>query len=450
MDFDYLEIKGGKPLHGEVSVTGAKNAATKIIVASMLSDKKCTLYNVPNISEIDVTLELCKEVGMEVVWEKKNHKLVVQTKEIKTRHIPQRFSGANRIPILLIGALLGRLKDEEIIVPTVGGCHIGKRPVDFHMKSLRELGAQIEYRKIDDESVYVASAPKGLVGQIIELDYPSVGATENTILAACLAKGRTVIKNAAMECEVLDFIHFLQKCGVSIYVDVDRTIHIEETRQFYECEHTIIPDRIVAASFGMAAIATKGRVFVHGAIQEHMVTFLNHIREIGGCFNVEKDGIEFFFDKELKGGAHIETDVHPGFMTDWQQPFSVLLTQAKSSSVIHETVYESRFGYIHTLKEMGADIDFFTKCLGRKPCRFALKNHEHSIVIKGNAQLKARDIVIPDLRAGFAYVMAALVADGTSKITNLHFLDRGYEDLDSKLRALGAQIVRKKSEMVLI
>jgi UDP-N-acetylglucosamine 1-carboxyvinyltransferase len=449
MDFDYLEIKGGYPLHGEVSVTGAKNAVTKIIVASLLTDKKILLRNVPNITDVEITLELCKELGMEVKWNKKAHTLRIQTKEIKTRIIPQRFSGANRIPILLIGALLGRC-GKEIIVPTVGGCHIGKRPVDFHINSLKKLGAVVEYKKIGEDSVYVASAPHGLVGQIIELDYPSVGATENTILAACLAKGRTVIKNAAMECEILDLIHFLQKCGVSIYVDVDRTIHVEETNQFYPCEHTVITDRIVAASFGMAAIATRGRIFVKGANQEHMVTFLNHVREIGGGFNVEEDGIEFFYEGELKGGAHLETDVHPGFMTDWQQPFSVLLTQGKSSSVVHETVYESRFGYIHTLKEMGADIDFFTKCLGQKPCRFALKNHDHSIVIKGGAKLVAKDIAIPDLRAGFAYIMAALVADGTSKITNLHFIDRGYEDLVNKLKSLGAHIERKSEEVVLV
>ena len=152
----------------------------------------------------------------------------------------------------------------------------------------------------------------------------------------------------------------------------------------------------------------------------------------------------------LKGGAHIETDVHPGFMTDWQQPFTVLLTQCQCSSVLHETVYESRFGYIHTLIQMGADVDFFTKCLGSKPCRFALQNHNHSIVIKGNAKLVAKDIVIPDLRAGFAYVMAALIADGTSKITNLHFLDRGYEDIANKLHTLGADIERKTKEVVLI
>lgn len=449
MILDYLEITGGIPLEGEVTVTGAKNAVTKMIVASLLSDKTCIFTNVPNISEVEITLDLCKELGMQVKWNKDTHTLEVVTRKIITRKIPQRFSGANRIPILLIGALLGRVH-EEIIVPTVGGCHIGMRPVDFHMSSLRNLGAEVEYRKIGEESVYIARAPHGLIGKVITLDYPSVGATENTILAACRAKGRTVIKNAATECEILDLIHFLQKCGVSIFVDADRTIHIEETTTFYPCEHYVIPDRIVAASFGMAAIATKGRVFVKGAMQEHMVNFLNQVRAIGGGFRVEKEGIEFYYDGPLKGGAHIETDVHPGFMTDWQQPFSLLLMLADSSSVVHETVYESRFGYIHTLKEMGAQVDFFTKCLGGKPCRFALQNHKHSIVIHGRAKLSAKDIAIPDLRAGFAYVMAALIAKGTSKISNLHFLDRGYEDLGEKLKALGALVERKSKEVVLV
>jgi UDP-N-acetylglucosamine 1-carboxyvinyltransferase len=449
MGKDFLQIQGGEPLFGEVSITGAKNAATKMIVASLLSDKECVFYNVPNISDVEVTLDLCKEIGMSIKWEKDIHKLTVQTKTLKSSKIPERFSGANRIPILLIGALLGRTKN-DIIVPTVGGCHIGKRPVDFHINALKLLGAEIEYHCKNLDSFYIASAKEGLKGEVITLAYPSVGATENTILAACRAKGRTVIHNAAIECEIIDLILFLQKCGVSIYVDVDRTIHIDETKTFYPCEHHIIPDRIVAASFGMAAIATKGKVFVKGAIQEHMVTFLNHLREIGGGFNVKKGGIEFFYDGPLKGGAHIETDVHPGFMTDWQQPFSLLLTQASGSSVVHETVYESRFGYVHTLKQMGADIDFFTKCLGRKPCRFALQNHNHSIVIKGEAKLYGLDIEIPDLRAGFAYVLAALIAEGTSNIYNIHFLERGYENLEEKLKALGAKIQRKTLAPILI
>lgn len=442
---EILKIVGGTPLKGEIKASGAKNAITKMLVASLISDKPCTFYNVPNITEVEVTVELCKELGSVVEWDRTDKTLQITTKELKTTYIPQRFSGSNRIPILMIGALLGRT-DEDIVVPTVGGCNIGKRPVTFHIDALRKLGAEIEYRDMKKDGAYFARAHKGLQGCHIELPYPSVGATENSILAACRAKGTTIIKNGAIECEIMDLILFLQKLGVNIYVDVDRTICIQETKIFHEVEHTVIADRIEAASFGMAAISTKGKVFIEGAKQEHMITFLNKLRELGGGFRVLEQGIEFFYSGPLKGGLHIETDVHPGFMTDWQQPFVLLLTQAEGCSVIHETVYENRFGYTQTLKEMGADISCFTQCLGGRPCRFAAQNFEHSVVIKGPKSLKGKSVAIPDLRAGFAYVMAALLAEGESIISNLHFLDRGYESLDEKLSSLGANIDRVYTE----
>src|ERR1700722_8756322 len=386
-----LKIKGGTVLKGQVKAAGAKNAITKLLVASLLSDKRCTFYNVPNIGDVEVTVSLCKEIGMEVKWDKSAGIMEVVTKELRTSYIPQKFSGSNRIPILMIGALLSRT-DEEIIIPTVGGCPLGPRPVDFHIKALEKLGATIEFRPMKREGAYFAHAREGLKGTHIELPYPSVGATENTILESVTAKGVTVIKNAAIEPEVVDLILFLQKLGAIITLDVDRTIRIQGTRRFYEVEHTVIPDRIVAASFGMAAISTKGRVFVEGAQHLHMVTFLNKIREIGGGFDIKANGIEFYYDGPLQGGLHLETDVHPGFMTDWQQPFVVVLTQASGSSVIHETVYENRFGYTETLREMGADITLFRQCLGGKQCRFASQSFCHSLIVKGASPLVARDI----------------------------------------------------------
>ncbi len=438
---EVLKIFGGSPLKGSVKASGAKNAITKMLVASLISDKKCTFHNVPNITEVEVTVELCKEIGAIVDWDRSEKTLEIVTKELKTTYIPQRFSGSNRIPILMIGALLGRT-DEDIVIPTVGGCNIGKRPVTFHIDALRKLGAEIEFREMKKDGAYFAHAHKGLNGCILELPYPSVGATENCILAACRARGTTIIKNAAIECEIIDLILFLQKLGVNIYVDVNRTICIQETKTFYEVEHTVISDRIEAASLGMAAIASKGKVFIEGAKQENMITFLNKLREIGGGFTVFEHGIEFFYKNPLKGGIHIETDVHPGFMTDWQQPFVVLLTQADGSSIIHETVYENRFGYTQTLNEMGADISCFTQCLGGRSCRFAGQNFGHSVVIKGPTPLKGRSVAIPDLRAGFAYVMAALIGEGESIISNLHYLDRGYESIEEKLTLLGANIER--------
>ena len=228
-------------------------------------------------------------------------------------------------------------------------------------------------------------------------------------------------------------------------VDADRTICIQQATQFYEAEHTVLTDRNEVASYAMAAISTKGRIFIEGAEHLNMIAFLNKLREIGGGFQVRQNGIEFFYDGGLRGGLHLETDVHPGFMTDWQQPFVVLLTQASGVSVIHETVYENRFGYTHMLKEMGADIELFSQCLGGKSCRFASSSHHHSLVVKGPTPLKAKDISIPDLRAGFAYVMAALLAPETTTISNVDFLDRGYEELPEKFASLGADIIRASS-----
>ncbi len=436
-----LRINGGIPLEGTVRAAGAKNAATKLLVASLLSKKKCTFFNVPNIQEIEITVDLCQEIGSEIQWDREAHTIEIQTKALKTSYIPQRFSGANRVPILMIGALLGRT-DEAIIVPTAGGCKIGPRPINFHIEALEKLGAHIEHREIRKEGAYFAQAPHGLKGTLIHLPFPSVGATENTILAAIRAKGTTVIKNAAIEPEIIDLILFLQKLGVVIFVDVDRSIRIEETTEFHEVQHTVITDRIEAASFGMAAIATQGKVFVEGAQHLHMISFLNTLRKLGGGFNVKHNGVEFFYDGPLKGGLHIETDVHPGFLTDWQQPLVVLMTQAEGISIIHETIYENRFGYAKTLQEMGADIELFTHCLGGKTCRFSAQNFEHSIIIKGPTPLVGKTIQVPDLRAGFAYVLAALIAEDESLISGLHFLDRGYEQLDLKLQTLGAQVKR--------
>jgi UDP-N-acetylglucosamine 1-carboxyvinyltransferase len=439
---DVLKIKGGRPLEGTVRAAGAKNAVTKLLVASLLSDKRCRFYNVPNIAEVEVTVALCKEIGSEVHWDRTEGIIEIVTKELNTCYVPQRFSGSNRIPILMIGALLGRT-DQDIIVPTAGGCKIGKRPVDFHLSALEKLGAQIEYREMKKEGAYFARAHHGLKGAIIHLPFPSVGATENSILAACRASGTTIIKNAATEPEIIDLILFLQKLGVTVGINADRAIHIEETHQFYDVEHTVITDRIEAASLGLAAISTKGRVFVEGAQHPHMITFLNKLREVNAGFEVKKEGIEFFYKGPLKGGVHIETDVHPGFLTDWQQPFVVLLTQAHGLSIVHETIYENRFGYTQTLRQMGADIESFTHCLGGKTCRFASQNFYHSIVVKGATPLCAKDITIPDLRAGFAYVMAAMLAPDESRISGLQYLDRGYENIVGKLSSLGAEISRE-------
>lgn len=448
MSQEYICVEGGHRLSGQLELSGAKNAITKLLVASLLSDKSATFYNVPNINDVEITVKLCEEIGSTVHWDRQAKILKIQTTHLKTGFIPQRFSGANRIPILMLGALLGKT-GEDIIVPTVGGCHLGKRPVDFHIRALEALGAQVEYREMKREGAYFARAHQGLKGSIIKLQYPSVGATENAILAAVRAKGSTVIEGAAVEPEIIDLILFLQKMGARIQLSDERTIVAHESHEFKEVHHEVIADRNVAVSYACAAIATKGDIFIKNARHEHLMTFCNFLTEIGAGWQIQDGGMRFYYQNSLRGNIHIETDVHPGFMTDWQQPVGVLLTQAQGASVIHETVYENRFGYLNTLNAMGAKTQTFSECLGSGPCRFKNQGNSHSTVIFGPTPLQCDDIVIPDLRAGFAYVIAGLIAKGKSKIYNPHFLTRGYESIVENLQALGAKISWLKEEALL-
>ncbi|AAF39549.1 UDP-N-acetylglucosamine 1-carboxyvinyltransferase [Chlamydia muridarum str. Nigg] len=439
-----IKVFGGTVLQGSVRVSGAKNATTKLLVASLLSDKRTILKNVPNIEDVQQTVDLCRALGAIVDWDKQAQVIDIHTPRILLSKVPPQFSCVNRIPILLLGALLRRCP-YGIFVPILGGDAIGPRTLHFHLEGLKKLGAEII---VSDEG-YWAAAPDGLIGAHITLPYPSVGATENLILASVGAQGRTIIKNAALEVEIIDLIVFLQKAGVEITTDNDKTIEIFGCQDFYSVEHSIIPDKIEAASFGMAAVVSQGRVFVEHARHEHMIPFLKALRSIGGGFSVQENGIEFFYDKPLKGGVLLETDVHPGFITDWQQPFAVLLSQAEGCSVIHETVHENRLGYLSGLAKMGAHCDLFHECLSAKSCRYSTGNHPHSAVIHGPTPLQATHLVIPDLRAGFAYVMAALIAEGgVSKIENTKMLDRGYTDWLGNLERLGAKILTEKTRCV--
>lgn len=441
-----IKVFGETVLRGSVRVSGAKNATTKLLVASLLSDQRTILKNVPNIEDVRQTVDLCRVLGAIVEWDQQAQVIEIHTPRILLSKVPPQFSCVNRIPILLLGALLRRCP-YGIFVPILGGDAIGPRTLHFHLEGLKKLGAEIV---ISDEG-YWASAPNGLVGAHITLPYPSVGATENLILASVGAQGRTIIKNAALEVEIIDLIVFLQKAGVEITTDNDKTIEIFGCQDFYSVEHSIIPDKIEAASFGMAAVVSQGRIFVEQARHEHMIPFLKVLRSIGGGFSVHENGIEFFYDKPLKGGVLLETDVHPGFITDWQQPFAVLLSQSEGCSVIHETVHENRLGYLKGLVKMGAHCDLFHECLSAKSCRYSTGNHPHSAVIHGPTPLQATDLVIPDLRAGFAYVTAALIAEGgASWIENTEMLDRGYTDWRGKLERLGAKVLARDSVSVYV
>ncbi len=424
-------IEGGYPLKGKIRLSGTKNAATKMLVASLLTDEEVILENCPDLGDVQITAELCQIVGGKI--KREGNTLKIHTPKI-TNHRVKELSRKNRIPILALSPLLHRTGKAE--VPILGGCKIGPRPVDFHLNALRQMGVEIK----ETESSYKAKTD-GLKGYNIELPYPSVGATENIILAGVLAKEKTVISNAAVEPEIIDLIKMLQKMGAIIELGTNRKIYIEGVKKLYGTTHYILPDRNEAVSFAIMAIATNGDIFLEEAPQENLITFLNAIRRIGGEFKVEKNGIRFFRKGELKA-IELETDTFPGFTTDWQQPTVVLLTQANGTSVIHETVYEDRFGYTEELRKMGADITIFTKCLGEKPCRFNEKNYPHSAVIKGPATLKGTKTEIYDLRAGCANVIAALIAKGESKISGIEHLDRGYENFEEKLLSLGAKVKR--------
>ncbi len=425
-------IEGGYKLEGVVEVDAAKNAISKQIVASILTEAPCTFTNVPRITEINAILDMLSEIGASYEWLDEGT-LVIQTPKLARATVSEKYSGFNRIPILLLAPLLHRAK--EVKVPVVGGCRIGERPVDYHIAGLEAMGASVEM----SDKYYIARSGK-LQGAVVELPYPSVGATENILMAATLAEGTTVIINAAIEPEIIDTILFLQKMGALIAIDVDRRIIIEGVNELHGATHYTMSDRIEVASLATAALATNGRVTVKNAQQVHMIAFLNELRKAGGEMQVDVDGITFFRKNRELHGTHIETDVHPGFMTDWQQPFVVLLTQAHGVSVIHETVYEDRFGYTHMLGAMGADIDLSRSCLGHKFCRFRDKNYLHSCIVRGPTQLKGQTITIPDLRAGYAYIIAALVAEGASEVRGINYIDRGYAKVPEKLKAIGATI----------
>ncbi|MBI2706584.1 MAG: UDP-N-acetylglucosamine 1-carboxyvinyltransferase [Actinobacteria bacterium] len=428
----FWEITGGVSLHGDVTPGGAKNAVTKQLVASLLTPEPCVLSNIPRINEVDVILGMLREIGTQVEWLDEDT-LRVCTPEITSSVVSEQYSGVNRIPILFIGPLLNRVG--EASVPLVGGCRIGDRPVDFHVDGLEAMGADIEF----SDTSFLARSER-LVGCHHRLPYPSVGATENLVLAAVTAKGTTVIENAAIEPEVVDLILFLQQMGAVILVDVDRRIIVEGVDAMHGATHRVLPDRIEIASFAAAAVATGGDITINGARQDHLITFLNMIRHVGGAFEVGPDAIRFFATGRKLTGYNVETDVHPGFMTDWQQPLVVLLTQADGPSVIHETVYENRLGYTEALQAMGANITLSNQCLGSRSCRFAARDFKHSAVVIGPTPLQAAPLAIPDLRAGFAYVMAALLASGTSTIHNVHYIERGYAGMPDKLRALGTHV----------
>jgi UDP-N-acetylglucosamine 1-carboxyvinyltransferase len=416
-----FHVRGGRPLDGEITVRGAKNLVSKAMVAALLGTSPSVLRSVPDISDVRIVSNLLSIHGVKIEHDVEGGELRLDPSNVERAHVADidAHAGSSRIPILFCGPLLHRLG--EAIIPDLGGCRIGDRPINYHLDVLRSFGAHVDKREM---GIHI-TAPNGLKGTKIHLEYPSVGATEQVLLTAVRAQGVTELVNAAVEPEIEDLIAVLQKMGAIISLQTDRTITIEGVDELGGYEHRALADRIEAGSWACAALVTKGSVFVRGAQQKPMA--------------IREDGIRFFHPGTPLRAIALETDVHPGFMTDWQQPLVVALTQADGISILHETVYENRLGFTSALNDMGARIQVYRECLGGSSCRFGRSNYNHSAVVSGPKALHAADITVPDLRGGFSYLIAALGAEGVSTIRGIGLIDRGYESFRDKLTALGAE-----------
>ena len=431
------QIEPGGPLQGDVTVAGSKNAVTKHMVAAILGDTPSRIRNCPSVGDVRIATDILLALGVGVEIEGDTI-TVHPTVELNPR-VPMEFTGRNRIPILLLGPLLHRAG--EVFVPMVGGDQIGARPVDFHLDALRSMGAELE---VTGDGI-VGSA-KRLHGAVVTLPYPSVGATESVLLSAVLAEGKTVINNAAVEPEVIELALFLQRMGARIGLHPDRRIVVEGVSSLGGANTRLQGDRLEAFSYLVAGLATGGNVKVRGCGQDRLVTAIDTLRRMGATVDIHDEWIAA--TAETLRPIAIQTDSHPGFMTDWQPPLLVLMTQAAGMSVLHETVYEDRLGYASLLRQMGAEIELFDSCLGGPACRFHDTSAVHSAVVRGISKLVGAEVTIPDVRAGFSAVIAAARADGATILRGVENLERGYHKPVETLQELGLDVTR--SEIVAV
>ncbi len=438
-----LMITGGKPLKGTISVSGAKNVAMKVILASLLTDETLKVKNIPLISSVLGTTKIIEPLGVKV--ERTDHELILNAREIHNHKVPLELGGLYRTATMVIGPLLARFG--HAVVPNPGGCRLGKRPVDWHINALEKMGATISYK-----DGYFYAQTKKLHGAHITFAKNTHTGTETIILAGVLAEGETIIENAAEEPEVDDLITMLNQMGAHI-TRSQRTITISGVPKLHGTTYTIMSDRNEIATYAVAAIASGGDIIIKGTERLHLEAFLTALDRAGGGWEaIDETTIRFYWKGQLQPSTII-TAPHPGFMTDWQQPWAVLMTQAKGVSTIHETVFENRFSYVSELKKMGAKIDFFEPYV-KNPKEFynfnwadRIAGYFQGIKILGPARLHEAVLEMTDIRAGATLVVAALVAHGTSVLSEVEHLDRGYEKLDERLRNLGATIKRVKEEI---
>lgn len=407
-------IKGSNKLEGKVKISGSKNAALPIIAASILNAGKTTLYNVPNIHDTQMMFEILKNLGGKV--EKKNNKIIIDTSKIKKYEISEDLMRQMRSSVILAGSLIG--KYQKAIFSYPGGCDIGTRPIDLHLKGFEKLGINITKNYGN-----ISCICDKIVGEKIDLDFPSVGATENIMLASCLGEGTTQINNAAREPEIIDLQNFLNKMGAKIQGAGSNKIQIEGVKKLNDVSYNIMPDRIETGTFLCAAAMSQGNIIIENTNINHITPIISKLEEANCKLKLEKDKIELKAPKKLKA-LEIRTMPYPGFPTDMQSIFVSMLTIAKGTSIIVENIFESRYKFIQELIRMGAKITIEGK----------------SAIVKGTRKLYGANVNATDLRGGAALVLAGIVAKGETTIENIEYILRGYENLNKKLENLGVNI----------
>lgn len=413
-----LVISGGTPLKGEVSIIGAKNSAIAILPATLLSNGVFTLYNVPNIIDVRLSCQILEAIGSKITWIDKNT-LIIDNKDVHTTKVPLDLTSKFRASYYLIGSLLSKYGKIEVGLP--GGCNLGVRPIDQHIKGFEALGAEsnISQGKI---SLKV----KKLIGTNIYMDIVSVGATINIMIASVLAKGTTTIENAAKEPHVVDIANFLNSMGADIRgagTDIIKINGVEKLKD--SCSYSVVPDQIEAGTFMLAAVASKGDITIKNCIPEHLDSLISKISEVGGKVEILGDSIRVSADKRPIGTS-LKTLPYPGFPTDLQPQMGVILSVANGTSIINESIWDSRFQYTAELNKMGASITA----------------HDRTAFFEGVPNLSGAPVYASDLRAGAALVIAGIIANGTTEIYNLRHIDRGYENIEEKFNSLGAKIKR--------
>jgi len=445
-----LVITGGKKLKGTVCVSGAKNVALKAMVAACLTDKEVVIKNIPLISDFMIMVEIIRELGGEVRIE--NHAAYIRVKKFKKEKISLEEAVKIRTSAMFLGPLLSRLG--KAIIPNPGGCRIGARPIDRTIKGLEKMGYSVKYNAQDGFFYFEKVKNFNKDNIVYRFEKSTHTGTETLIMAAALLDGiRVTLENSAAEPEIDELINFLNQMGAKILRTSERTIVIEGVEKLTGTEFTIGLDRNEIVTFAVAAIITKGDVLIKGAQNVDLSIFIQRLELAGGGVRQEKNGIRFYYKGELTS-VDVQTSMYPGFMTDWQGPWTILMTQAKGKAVIHETIYENRFGYVQELKKMGANVTMFNPKVENPEeiYNFNLSDNDssyfHAIEVKGPVKLHDAVVYISDLRAGATLVLAALSAIGESVIFGVEHLDRGYEKLEDRLRLLGADIKRVKKNKV--